>query len=102
MQEVELPAELGATRIETLDARPHRLREAGCRRFHRRDIDPHAAHAELVHLGEQRIRRILVQVHDAAAARDPDLAHGIEHAGIVAAVGAGLYEYEAFEADELG
>ena len=45
------------------------------------------------------VRRILVHVDDAAAARDPDLAHGIEHAGIVAAIGARLHEHEALEAE---
>ena len=99
-EEVEMPAELGAARVEALDPRPHRLRKAGLGRLDRRDIDPHAAHAELVHLGEQRVRRILVHVDDAAAARDPDLAHGIEHAGIVAAIGARLHEHEALEAEQ--
>ena len=102
MQEVELPADLGAARIEALDARPHRCGEAGRRRLHRRDVDPDAAHAELVHLGKQRVGRVLVHVDDAAAARDADLAHGIEHAGVVAAVGAGLNEHESLDAEQLG
>jgi hypothetical protein len=38
----------------------------------------------------------------AAAARDPDLAHGIEHAGIVAAISPGLDEHETFDAEQLG
>ena len=101
-EEVEMPAELGAARVEALDPRPHRLREAGRRRLDRRDIDPHAAHAEAIHLGQQRVRRILVDVDDAAAARDPDLAHGIEHAGIVAAIGARLHEHETLEAEQRG
>ena len=100
-EEIEMPAELGAARVEPLDARPHRFREARLGRLHRRDIDAHAAHAELVHVGEQRVRRILVDVHDAAAARDPDLAHRVEHAGIVAAIGARLHEHEALDAEVL-
>ena len=55
-----------------------------------------------MHLGQRRVRRILVDVDDAAAARDPDLAHGVEHAGIVAAIGAGLHEHEALEAEQAG
>ena len=100
-EEIEMPAELGAARVEPLDARPHRFREARLGRLHRRDIDAHAAHAELVHVGEQRVRRILVDVDDAAAARDADLAHRVEHAGIVAAIGARLHEHEALDAEML-
>ena len=55
-----------------------------------------------IHLGEQRVRRVLVDVDDAAAARDPDLAHGVEHAGIVAAIGARLHEHETLEAEQRG
>ena len=102
MEEIELPAKLGTARVETCDARPHRRGEAGRQRLHRRDIDAHAAHAERIHLREQRVRRILVHVDDAAAARDPDLAHGVEHAGIVAAIGAGLHEHEALAAEMPG
>ena len=68
-------------------------------RLHRRDVDAHAAYAELVHLRQQRVRRILVHVHDAAAACEPDLAHRVEHAGIVAAIGARLHEHEALDAE---
>ena len=50
---------------------------------------------------QQRVRRVLVDVHDAAAARDPDLAHRVEHAGIVAAVGARLHEHEPLDAEML-
>ena len=100
-EEIEMPAELGAARVEPLDARPHRFGEARLGRLHRRDIDAHAAHAERVHLGEQRVRRVLVDVDDAAAARDADLAHRVEHAGIVAAIGARLHEHEALDAEML-
>src|SRR5262245_9553604 len=48
------------------------------------------------------IRGVLVHVHDAAAAADPDLAHGVEHAGIVAAVGARLHEHETLDPEQFG
>ena len=44
-----------------------------------------------------RVRRVLIDIDDAAAAGH--LRHGIEHAGIVAAIGARLNEHEAREAE---
>ena len=41
-------------------------------------------------------------VDDAAAARDTDFAHRVEHAGIVAAIGARLHEHEPLHAEVLG
>src|SRR5262245_9267143 len=102
MEKVELPADLGASRIETLDARQHGRREARLRRLDRRNVDPHAPHTERIHLREQRIRGVLVHVHDAAATADPDLAHGVEHAGIVAAIGAWLHEHETLDPKQFG
>jgi hypothetical protein len=102
MQEIELPAELGAACAEPFDARPHRGGEAGRWRLHRRDVDPHPAHPHGVHLGEQRVRRVFVDIDDAAAACDSDLAHGIEHASVVAAIGARLHEHESLEAELRG
>ena len=97
-----MPAELRATRVEAFDPRPHRFRKTGRGRLHRRDVDPHAAHAERVHFGQSRIRRIFVHIHDAAAARDPHLAHCIEHARIVAPIRARLHEHEALETHDAG
>ena len=102
MQEVDLPAHLGAARVEPLDARQHRRGEAGLRRLDRRHVDPDAAHAELVHFGKRGVGLVLVDVDDAAAAAGTDLAHGIEHAGIVAAIGARLNEHEALHAEQPG
>src|SRR5262245_14508197 len=102
MEKVELPADLGAARIETLDTRKHGRREARLRRLDRRNVDPHAPHAERIRLREQRIRGVLVHVHDAAAAADPDLAHGVEHAGIVAAIRARLHEHETLDPEQFG
>jgi hypothetical protein len=65
-------------------------------------IDPHAAHAEPAHLGEQRVRRIFIDIHDAAAGREPDLAHRVKHAGIGAAISARLHEHEALDAHGAG
>ncbi len=95
-QEVELPAELGAARLQPLDARQQLVREAGFGRVDRRDVDAHAAHAERVHRRELRIGSVLVDVDDAAAARH--LAHRVEHAAVVAQVSARLDEDEALEA----
>src|SRR5258707_15258974 len=67
----------------------------------RRNSDAYAPHAEAVHVGEQALGRILMHVDDAAAGM-ADLAHRVEHAGVVAQVGAGLHEDEALEALLLG
>src|SRR5258707_15865931 len=67
----------------------------------RRNSDAYAPHAEAVHVGEQAVGRILIHVDDAAA-RMADLAHRVEHAGVVAQVRAGLHEDETLEAVLLG
>ena len=97
-----MPAQFGAARVDALDSFAPDVGKAGFRRLDRRLIDPDGAYAELVHLGEQRIRRVLVHIHHAAAARDTDFAHGIEHARVVAAVGAWLHEHEALDAKMPG
>src|SRR4029453_4278009 len=61
-------------------------------RLDRVHVDAHAAHARGVQALERGIARVLVDVHDAAAALRTDFAHRVEHAGVVAPVGAGLYE----------
>jgi len=81
----DLPAHLHAARIEAFDARKHGRREAGLCRLDRRYIDPDPAHAKLMHFGERDVGLVLIDVDDAARAVGTDLAHGIEHAGIVAA-----------------
>jgi hypothetical protein len=43
-------------------------------------------------------RRFLLDVHDAAALLEAHGAHRVEHAAVVAAVGARLHEHEALEA----
>jgi hypothetical protein len=60
------------------------------------------AHAQRIHLGEQRVRRALVDVDDAATACDTDRAHGVKHAGIVAPIGARLHEHETRDPEPLG
>ena len=102
VEEVDMPAELRAARVDPLDPLAPLCREAGIIGLDRRLVDAHAAHAELVHLGEQRVRSILVDVDHPAAAREADLPHGVEHAGIVAAVGARLHEHEALHAEMPG
>ena len=77
----------------------HRLGESGLGRLHRRDIDAYATHAERIEFGEQRIGRVLVHIDDAAAACDAHFAHCVEHAGIVAAIGARLHEHEPLDAE---
>ena len=96
-QEIEVPADFGATRIEPQDARQQARGEAGFRLLHRRDVDPHAADPRHIELGEQRVGRVLVDIDDAAASGHAG--HGIEHAGIVAAIGARLDEHEARKAE---
>src|SRR6185295_12755308 len=65
-------------------------------------VDAHAAHAERVQALELRIRDVLVDVHDTAAELRPDLAHRVEHAAVVAPVGARLHEHEALYAELRG
>src|SRR5262245_40604647 len=96
-----MPAELRAAHIYALDPSAHGLREPGGRRLDRRDVDPHAAHANAIHVVQQCFWYILVHVHDTAAARDADLAHGVEHAGVVATISARLHEDEALHAKVL-
>src|SRR6185503_2471619 len=48
---------------------------------------------------ELRARRVLLDVDDAAAFLGPDLAHRVQHAPVVAAVGAGLHEHIALDAE---
>ena len=98
-EKIEVPAELGAARIEPLDARQQVRREACLRLLHRRDVDPHPADPNRVEPGEQPVRRILVDIDDAAASGHAS--HGVQHTGVVAAVGARLNEHEAREAEPL-
>ena len=64
------------------------------------EVEPHAAHAGLVHalqLGERRLRR---DDRHAAAAR-PELDKRGEHRAVVGAMSARLHEHRALEADLL-
>ncbi len=92
-----MPADFGATCIETGDAWQQAGGEIGVRRLHRRDVDSHPADARRIERGEHAVGCILIDIDDAAAPRQT--AHGVDHVRIVAAVGAGLNEDEALEAE---
>ena len=71
--------------------------EARFRLLYWRNIDPDAANSRRVELGEHGVRCILIDVDDAAA--PVHRGHRIEHAGIVAAIGARLDEHETRKAE---
>ena len=97
-----MPADLSATRVDPLDPLAPDVRKARLGRLDRRYVDAHAAHADRVHVGQNRVRRVLVDVDDAAAARHADLTHRVEQAGVVATVGARLHEHVALDAEVAG
>ena len=91
-----MPAELPADLREPADAWQHRGGEARFRLADRRDVDANAAYAGGVEVGQFLVAGVvLVEIDDAAPDRRIELAHRIEHAGIVEAVGARLNEYVA-------
>src|SRR5712691_10882193 len=95
-----MPTKLAGERGEFCNAREHRGGEAGFGLAYGRNIHADAAHAKLVPLGEFAVGgRSFVEVDDAAPERRVQLAHRVEHAGIVETIGARLHEDEALEAE---
>src|SRR5450631_403467 len=95
-----MPAELPADLREPADAGQHRGGKASFRLADRRDVDANATYAGGVEAGQFLVAGVvLVEIDDAAPDRRIELAHRIEHAGIVEAVGARLNEYVACETD---
>src|ERR1700688_2388215 len=95
-----MPAQFLADPCEPRDAWQHRGGEPGFRLADRRDVDANAADAGSVQIGQLPVAGVvLVEIDDAAPDRRIELAHRIEHAGVVEAVGARLDEYIAHETD---
>ena len=56
----------------------------------------------LLHFGKRGVGLVLLDVDNAPRSGGADLAHGIEHAGIVAAIGARLNEHKPLHAEQPG
>src|SRR5260370_18789877 len=93
-----MPAQFPSDLRGPRDAWQHRGGEPGLRLADRRDVDADAAHAGGVQVGQFLVSGVvLVEIDYAAPDRWIELAHGIEHTGIVEAVSARLNKYIARE-----
>ena len=94
-EEIQDPSQLGTTGVEPLDAGQERGAETRIGRHDRANVDADAADPRGVERLEFGIGDILVDVDDPPASGQ--LAHGVEHAGVVTAVGARLDEHPPLE-----
>src|SRR3974377_2195394 len=95
-----MPADLLAKFGKPRDARLPRFGQAGLWLAHRRDVHTNATHAQCIKISQFLVVGLgFVEINNATAYRRVELAHGIEHAVIVEAVGARLYEHVARETE---
>jgi hypothetical protein len=96
-----VPADLRTAMREPVDPRQQGWAEVRLRRLDRVDVDAHAADAKRVEFSQQRVGRIRRNIDDSAADGRIKHAHGVEHAGIVLPIGAGLYENVARQSERF-
>ena len=97
-----MPADFGAACVQGLDARQHLRGQARIKGLNWRHIDAHAAHAQGMQTRQLRIGHILVHVHNASAMRRAHGLHGLQHAGVVAAIGRGLDKHKTHQTQMAG